>query len=132
MGRNTTQVKAPEQAPEQVTPEQAPEQVPAPESVSLGQVASAEKVRKGTRVFADVVGVQRVTLSDGRIGGVQKEQRADGTEGPMQVAILRPGADDGAGTRFALADLQRLSDALGAQGITLIAPYKAPEQAPAA
>lgn len=95
--------------------------------VALGTVAAQEKVSKGARVFADVPNVERVSLADGRTGAIQRETRADGSHGPMVLAIVRVGNDGTeSATRFSLADIQRVSDALGAHGVALVTPYSPP------
>lgn len=116
MGRTRTVKDAPAQdAPAPDAPEQD-----APMSLAALETQRGT-IKKAARVFADVPGVPRVMLPDGRIATVQREQRTDETEGPSLIAILRPGqGDPNAGTRWSLADTKLVSDALAGAGVTLL------------
>lgn len=93
---------------------------------ALGTQAVTETVAKSARVYEDAPNVARVPLEDGRVGAIQRELRADGTHGPLVVAIIRKSPEGvESATRSSLADVQRVSDALGAAGHTLVRPYSA-------
>lgn len=104
-----------------------PQPQPAPQSdapQSLGALAVDTRTVKAERVFADVPGVPRVPMSDGRVLAVQRERRADDSLGPIMLAFVKRSPDGRENAqRVTLADIQSASDTFGAHGVTLVTPY---------
>lgn len=111
MARNTQAPSAP--------PKDAP-QPSAPEIVAaLGALAESEHVDKAERVYVDVPET-RCAMADGRLTVLQRERRADGSSGPILLALVKRNPDGReSAQRFPLADLQRASRAYARRGLVL-------------
>lgn len=126
-------VDAPEQPqPDQDAPEQdAPEQ-PQDAAVSLAEQAATEEVVKAQRVFQTITVPGTDALASvpdpadpARTFALQREQRADGSEGPIMLAVVVSRTVKGAARpqqsvgRYPLAEMEAARSAMLAQGIRL-------------
>jgi hypothetical protein len=98
-------------------------------ALNIGAIASAEEIAKASRVFVRAFpdAFTRPLASDGsgRLIDVEREQRADGTRGPLMVAIIRVTKDRITGKnvenaqRTLVDDLTVIRDTLASVGVTL-------------
>ena len=99
----------------------APEQDSAP-ALNIASAVAAEEISKAQRVYGDVPGCPRVPTADGTLATVQREHRADGTEGEYMLAEVRKGKQGNPDSvqRFSLLRLAACKRALDSAGVTII------------
>jgi hypothetical protein len=91
-------------------------------ALDIATAVEQEDITKGQRVYEDVVGCPRVPTASGLLAVVQRERRADGTQGEYMLCAIRPPKDKAAPEsiqRASIAQVQELKSALESAGVTL-------------
>lgn len=114
--------------PDTDAPDTGAPETPAP----LGALSRTETVAKAARVFrtiklADGKSASALDPDDpGRVYAIQREVRADGTEGPLMLAVVvsrkqRGGEVTENASRVSLADIEGARSALLSEGVRVFA-----------
>lgn len=95
----------------------------APDEVDLLALAQSEEIGKSARVYVGAFdAIDPAPMSDGRLAEVQRELRADGSRGPLMLAVIRKPrvkGQDPSVQRYPVADYADARDALAKVGIRL-------------
>lgn len=97
--KRTTAPTGADETPTGATPDEHETPTGALVVASLAEESEHEEITRAVRVYADEV---RASDEHGNVYAIQREQRADGTQGPREIAkvVNRQGTESRQGLRF--------------------------------